>query len=50
MAVVDGAVRRREVAEFVVGVAAVFASSATFWREARVWSWLFVDDISDERL
>jgi len=44
------AVRRREDAEFVVGIAAVFASSAAFWREARFWVWFFVDDISEERL
>lgn len=47
--VVDGVARRREVAEFV-DVAVVFAPFAASWREARSWSFLFVDAISIEDL
>jgi hypothetical protein len=39
--VMDGAARKREEVEY----AGVFASFAAFWREARSWGLLFVDDI-----
>jgi hypothetical protein len=45
----DGVVRRRGVAE-LVGVAAMLASFAAFWREPSSWVFLFVEVMSIEDL